>query len=172
MHIYIYMFRFQVLPVRGYPAPAWYGSHHGRQGPPTVPRWQQLHEQKSQSTLHGRSGDHARDIIQHTPCIIHHITHNSAYTTCCVDIAPGVYLCVLHPSVQNAPFHRGEGKIMMMCVRVDTAPGMYLRVLHVLMVCSLCCGYQPYVGGPSHCAKLVHIYIPDNIYAVCILYKL
>ena len=103
--IYIYVFWFQVLPVRGYPP--WYGSHHGRQRPPTVSCWQRLHEQTSQSTLHGRSGDHARDIIQHTPCIIHHISHNSAYTTCCVDIAPGVYLCVLHPSVQNAELNRG-----------------------------------------------------------------
>ena len=40
----MYMFRFQVLPVRGYPPPmVW--SHHGRQGPHTVLCWQQLHEQ-------------------------------------------------------------------------------------------------------------------------------
>ena len=32
------------------------------------------------------------------------------------------------PSVQNAPFKRGEGKRMMMCVYVDIDPGMYLRV--------------------------------------------
>ena len=45
VNIYIiYMFQFQVLPVRGYPPPmVW--SHHGRQGPHTVLCWQQLHEQ-------------------------------------------------------------------------------------------------------------------------------
>ena len=47
----------------------WYGSHHGRQRP--------------HSTLHGRSGDHARDIIQHTPCSIHHISQ--CYTPQCTE---------------------------------------------------------------------------------------
>ncbi len=32
----------------------------------------------------------------------------------CVDIKPCMFLCVLQPTVQNAPFHRGEGKMMMM----------------------------------------------------------
>ena len=60
--------------------PPWYGSHHGRQVPHTSSCWQQLHEQTSQSTLHEGSGDHARDIIQHTPCIIHHISHTIQHT--------------------------------------------------------------------------------------------
>ena len=65
-------------------------------GPPTVSCWQRLHEQTSQSTLHGRSGDHATDIIQHTPCIIHHISHNSAYTTCPLS---SIWL----PTIQGGP---------------------------------------------------------------------
>ena len=45
----------------------------------------------------------------------------------CVDSNPGVHLCVLHPIVQNAPFHRGEGKrMLMMCVYVDINLGMFL----------------------------------------------
>ena len=38
--------------------------------------------------------------MQETSYNTHHASyitsHNSAYTTCCVDIAPGMYLCVLH----------------------------------------------------------------------------
>ena len=165
------MFWFQVLPVWGYPP--WYGSHHGRQGPHTVLCWQQLHEQTSQSTLHGRSGDHARDIIQHTPGIIHHISHNSGYTTCCVDSAPGVYLCLLHPSVQNAPFHRGKGE-MMMCVCVDI-PLVCTCVFYTTSWYVPCViyGYQSYAGAPPHCAKLVHIYcIFIFCLKICLYYRI
>ena len=39
-----------------------------------------------------------------------------------VDIKHGMFLCVLQPTVQHAPFHRGEGKMMVMmwCVCVLT----------------------------------------------------
>ena len=52
----------------------WYGSHHGKQRPHPVSCWQLRHQHISRSSLHKRSGDHARDIIQHTPCIIYHIS--------------------------------------------------------------------------------------------------
>ena len=47
----------------------------------------------------------------------------------CVDIAHGMYLVVLRPSVKNAPFHGRERMIMM--VRASDAPcesphGMFL----------------------------------------------
>ena len=50
----------------------------------------------SQSTLHGRSLDHARDIIQHAPCIIHHISHTIQHTRRVMLTLPLVCTCVLH----------------------------------------------------------------------------
>ena len=70
--------------------------------------------------------------------------------------------CVLQPSVQNAPFHRGEGKMMMMmCVC-----WYCLCVLHVLMVCSLCYIGLPTIwrGPPPLTERNWYIYIYINIY--------
>ena len=58
----------------------------------------------------------------------------------CVDIDHGMYVSVIRPSVENAPFHRGEGMIMV--VRAS-----YCRW-------DVSCESQPY-GGPSPQADLV-----------------
>ena len=123
-----------------------------RAGPTHSVLMAQVHEKTPQSTLHARSGDHARHIaqhtactihhishiIQHTPCIIHHMSHTCStqhtsyltYVCACVDIKPGMFLCVLQPTVQNAAFHRGEGKMMMMMMM------LMMRVLTLTLVCT------------------------------------
>ena len=86
-----------------------------------------------------------------------------------------MYLCILQPRVQNAPFHRGEGKIMMllmmmmmmmmmmrrrmmmMCVCVDIACVFYTSSWYVACVRE---GDQPYgEPPPSLSATHTHIYI-------------
>ena len=85
------------------------------------------HRHISRSKFHGRSGDQARDIMQHTPCIIHHISHTIQHTR---DV---MYPSVIHPNVENAPFHdRGEDDhggacfvLPMVCI-CESPHGMFL----------------------------------------------
>ena len=104
---------------------AWYGSHHGRQGPHTASCWQQLHEQTSHSTLHERSSDHARDIVQRTPCIIHHIsqTQFSIHETSCTKHHGAVWQ--LHVACMKQRMLKMEETA---CLEPGSKPEFYRKV--------------------------------------------
>ena len=73
-YIYIHMFWFQVLPVRGYP-PHGIGLTMERRAHPLC----HVGNGFMRSTLHGRSGDHARDIVITTHAM-HHTSHITPFS--------------------------------------------------------------------------------------------